>query len=632
MAAWYNGTKQNIFDITQWGYNNQTMLVMFWQDLINNNRGRTCYFHNFGGYDAILAMPALLNLPFTFSPIMKDGEIISIKVYGSKKRLLLTIKDSIRVLPGALGKLAKDWGVETQKDHFPHYFWLNSIEVTLRYCGPIPAYEYFEPKRTSSKDYEEMKKLFLNRAWHFLEVSRQYIMGDCISLFQILNKYFETLISKFPINPLRVYSAPSTAFRIWRTQQLPLLQKDNLQVYDLSQNLDSELREGYCGGVVDVYRPHLKGVGYYYDVNSLYPTAMIKPMPVGRPKRVNLNPEQFLNGDFFGYVQATVMAPTNEYIGLLPIKYLGKLICPGGTFSGIFFSEELRFALSNNYQLLDISNAWEFKRGDNTFLQLITQLNAMKIEAQMNNQPTIRNMAKLLMNSMYGRFGMHPSILETHIWNEEKIINLAPYWDLINVLPYGELSLVSIELNKERLIAKHGLASLTEMLEKLSNKTNVVIAGAVTAYSRMIINQYKLDAMALGLELYYSDTDSLVLNGPLPESMIDSATLGKLKLEHTIKEGLFVMPKVYYLETTEETVVTKCKGYPGKLTKSQYLELLEGKSQSLEVTKWSRSLKERTVQILRKQSYELRFMFNKRQQLFNAEGQWFNTAPLILKQ
>jgi DNA polymerase elongation subunit (family B) len=73
----------------------------------------------------------------------------------------------------------------------------------------------------------------------------------------------------------------------------------------------------------------------------------------------------------------------------------------------------------------------------------------------------------------------------------------------------------------------------------------------------MIINQYKLEALSLGLDIYYSDTDSLVLNGPLPESMIDSATLGKLKLEHTIKEGLFVMPKVYYLETIEGNVITK---------------------------------------------------------------------------
>ena len=34
-----------------------------------------------------------------------------------------------------------------------------------------------------------------------------------------------------------------------------------------------------CGGIVDVYRPHLQGEGYYYDVNSLYPTAMTRANP-----------------------------------------------------------------------------------------------------------------------------------------------------------------------------------------------------------------------------------------------------------------------------------------------------------------------------------------------------------------
>nr|YP_009228201.1 plasmid related DNA polymerase [Rhizophagus fasciculatus]AJK91332.1 plasmid related DNA polymerase [Rhizophagus fasciculatus] len=323
MAAWYNGTKQNVLDITKWNYNNQTMLEQFWIDLINHNQGRTCYFHNFGGYDAILAMPALLQLPFTFTPIMKDGEIISIKVYGSKKRLLLTIKDSIRVLPGALGRLAKDWGAETQKDHFPHYFWNHCIEHTLKYVGEIPNYKCFEPKRTSQKDYEEMKELFKN-GWNFLEVSKKYILGDCKALFQILIKYFETLIYSYPIDPLKVYSAPSTAFRIWRTKQLPILNKEGLKVYDLSQSLDPQLRGGYYGGIVDVYRPHLKGVGYYYDVNSLYPTAMCKPMPVGLPKLVTLTVEEFLGTDFYGFIEATVIAPENEYIGLLPIKLNGN--------------------------------------------------------------------------------------------------------------------------------------------------------------------------------------------------------------------------------------------------------------------------------------------------------------------
>ena len=52
--------------------------------------------------------------------------------------------------------------------------------------------------------------------------------------------------------------------------------------------------------------------------------------------------------------------------------------------------------------MLYIEQAYQFQRGENTFLQLITQLNTMKVEAQIDNKPTIRNIAKLLMNSMYG--------------------------------------------------------------------------------------------------------------------------------------------------------------------------------------------------------------------------------------
>lgn len=139
------------------------------------------------------------------------------------------------------------------------------------------------------------------------------------------------------------------------------------------------------------------------------------------------------------------------------------------------------------------------------------------------------------------------------------------------------------------------IKELIKNLMDLGNKTNVAIAAAVTAHSRMIINSFKLLALDLGLQIYYSDTDSLVLNGTLPEEHLDNATLGKLKLEHKIQEGIFVMPKVYYLKTEEGQEVTKCKGFPGKLSRAQYLELLEGRTLHLEITKWSRSLKESFV-------------------------------------
>lgn len=71
----------------------------------------------------------------------------------------------------------------------------------------------------------------------------------------------------------------------------------------------------------------------------------------------------------------------NEYIGLLPVRHNGRLVCPGGTFEGLFFSEELRFALDNDYQLLSVSQAYLFQRGVNSFRDLIHTLNEMKIQA-----------------------------------------------------------------------------------------------------------------------------------------------------------------------------------------------------------------------------------------------------------
>jgi hypothetical protein len=47
-------------------------------------------------------------------------------------------------------------------------------------------------------------------------------------------------------------------------------------------------------------------------------------------------------------------------------------------------------------------------------------------------------MAKLLMNSMYGRFGMHPSLQENHIYTEEQVLALNPFWDLLTRFNYGD--------------------------------------------------------------------------------------------------------------------------------------------------------------------------------------------------
>lgn len=190
---------------------------------------------------------------------MRDNKILSLTVRNENKELL-TIKDSIRIIPGGLGNIAKDFKIETQKDHFPHYF--NPLELynRLDWEGALPAYSYFEPKRTTQNDYDEMAEEFQDKPWNFLEVSKSYIKGDVISLHQILVQFFTELRSEFPINPLQNLSIPGIAFKIWKTKQLPLLLKDDLKVYDFSRSSDNMFRGAYLGGIVDVYRPHLIGV------------------------------------------------------------------------------------------------------------------------------------------------------------------------------------------------------------------------------------------------------------------------------------------------------------------------------------------------------------------------------------
>jgi len=75
------------------------MLEQFWLDLILNNIGRKCYFHNWGGYDSILSLPSLLNLPgYKLEPVLNNGEIMAMRILDTKKQELLYIIDSIRIL------------------------------------------------------------------------------------------------------------------------------------------------------------------------------------------------------------------------------------------------------------------------------------------------------------------------------------------------------------------------------------------------------------------------------------------------------------------------------------------------------------------------------------------------------
>lgn len=86
-------------------------------------------------------------------------------------------------------------------------------------------------------------------------------------------------------------------------------------------------------------------------------------------------------------------------------------------------------------------------------------------------------------------------------------------------------------------------------------------------------------------DCYYTDTDSVVLGSPLPEDWI--SPLGKFKLEHIVKTGIFLAPKSYTLVTDDAGDIIKHKG-PAKgivnheWFESQYADLSRTKQITIE--------------------------------------------------
>lgn len=108
-----------------------------------------------------------------------------------------------------------------------------------------------------------------------------------------------------------------------------------------------------------------------------------------------------------------------------------------------------------------------------------------------------------MLNSLYGIKGIQPIKTESIITPTDKVGEIA------NALGVSKLnndySLVDVALS-----------------EFLSDKPliNVALSAAIAAYSRVEINKYK---MLPNNPCFYSDTDSVVLQHPLPSNLIGSA-------------------------------------------------------------------------------------------------------------
>jgi DNA polymerase type B, organellar and viral len=227
--------------------------------------------------------------------------------------------------------------------------------------------------------------------------------------------------------------------------------------------------------------------------------------------------------------------------------------------------------------------------------------------------------AKLLLNTLYGRFGMNPCL------PKHEIVNSTETYKIVD--KYDDVDIIDLKNGKE-------LVSYIDYSENIDDKrpsnVSVSIASAVTAYARVHMSQFKNNE---NFTLYYSDTDSIDINKLLPSKFIGSE-LGQMKLEHEFIEAVYLAPKVYGGIIKEnifpEHELIKVKGLKNPISFTEIKSLLE-KNKLLKVPqdKWYKNLSKGKITI-KEEIYSLTVTENKRELIY-IDNLFTNTKPLILK-
>lgn len=323
--------------------------------------------------------------------------------------------------------------------------------------------------------------LFNNENFKMLEEFKEYSLQDSNCLYDCINKLQELYINDYNVDITSILSTSTLSMQIFRSKFL------KVKIPVLKRIDDSFIRQGYFGGATDYYKMRAENV-YYYDVNSLYPYAMMKPMPYELLRKIKINENNFNLNSFFGFLKVEVNSSKDIKIPLLPCKYKGKTIYPTGSWTGVYFSEELKAVLPQGYQFKFLEG-YEFSKID-LFSEYVTHF----YEKKKNSVGGARFIAKMHLNQLYGIFGRKHDLLETrNIYLEDleeflgtrviksiviindKVVTLLMHKNVIDDL--------ILELNSELDINLTNHYSLV--------KSNVAIASAVTAYARIHMISFK---------------------------------------------------------------------------------------------------------------------------------------------
>lgn len=283
----------------------------------------------------------------------------------------------------------------------------------------------------------------------------------------------------------------------------------------LSYDMDKEIRRSYRGGFTHAdtrFQLQKTGAGSVFDVNSLYPSVMYnRIMPYGLPQWQHDFPEttERFPLSIFGVTFTAKLKPNHipciqVKAGSIynPAEYLTEIVEPTTL---VMTNIDLALYMDHyDMDILSFDGGWRFRATTGLFADYIDKWSQIKAESTGG----LREIAKLHLNALYGKFGSNPNV-------QSKI-------------PYLEDNRVKYRLGEpERRPPVYTAVSVFTT----SYGRDLTIRAAQANYSTFA----------------YADTDSLhLLTQDAPVGLeIDPHAMGAWKHEYNFKHGMYVRSKMY---------------------------------------------------------------------------------------
>ncbi len=323
------------------------------------------------------------------------------------------------------------------------------------------------------------------------------------------------------------------------------------------------------------------------DICSLYPTAMGKYLyPTGPSHEIDNKEDAKLlfESGKLGFYEIEYTCPKNIMVPVLPKAKMIASRKVGCTWDlnnsvGMYTSISIEDAIRVGYKVEFTGKALYWDNKANIFDNYISKFFKIKNQSEKDGNKALKAIAKLMMNSEYGKNLQKPIFENTRI-----ISSVFEFDEFIREHHFKDM----VETGDDSLV----ITGIKRDVEQCMTKPSQ-LGAFITSYSRKIMldMMLEMDPTLSSVTFTYTDTDSLHTKGKYAKILFqkglavskDICELGQLcsdiDNEGIILREINLGPKNYLYECIDETgnyeIVMKTKGIDKKLLEKSFYEKAE---------------------------------------------------------